>query len=228
MNISRARSRAFTLVELLVVVAIVGLLISLLLPAVQAARAAARRTQCSSNMRQLGLALLNYTDVHNGKFPRTDHDGTQASWIHTLADFVEDVDAVRICPEDVQMDSRLTSRGTSYLMNQYLVMSVPGSVDRIDKLQATSRTIAAFEGADTRRIGSSVDHAHAADWFSDANLQNGFVWLRIVTDVQPDRHRGSANYLFVDGHVQAVTSTQIKGWAVEGVPFAAPDSFPRD
>ena len=90
---SKNRSHGFTLVELLVVIAIIGILIALLLPAVQAAREAARRSQCSNNLKQLGLAFHNYHDVNRampiGARPGGWNGGWGASFYVRLLPFIE-------------------------------------------------------------------------------------------------------------------------------------------
>ncbi|MCA9183416.1 MAG: DUF1559 domain-containing protein [Planctomycetales bacterium] len=83
--------RGFTLVELLVVIAIIGVLVGLLLPAVQAAREAARRMSCSNNLKQLGLAMHNFADVHK-TFPArkvADSPYGAATWAVTILPFLE-------------------------------------------------------------------------------------------------------------------------------------------
>src|SRR5437763_2429776 len=79
----------FTLVELLVVIAIIGVLVALLLPAVKAAREAARRTQCSNNMKQVILATTNYADVYKGAFPVGEYSCCWGTWLVGLLPYIE-------------------------------------------------------------------------------------------------------------------------------------------
>jgi prepilin-type N-terminal cleavage/methylation domain-containing protein/prepilin-type processing-associated H-X9-DG protein len=84
------RRSAFTLVELLVVIAIIGLLIALLLPAVQAAREAARRTQCTNKLKQLGLAVHNYAQANKVVPCSFDWNGPCGGWIIRTLPFLEE------------------------------------------------------------------------------------------------------------------------------------------
>ena len=109
MQVTRSRRPGFTLVELLVVIAIIGMLVAMMLPAVQAAREAARRMQCTNNLRQIGLALHNYESTH-GRLPLgwnghvDPHVGTNYRWSY-LANILPFIEQANVL---AQLDTRIT------------------------------------------------------------------------------------------------------------------------
>lgn len=127
----------FTLVELLVVIAIIAMLVTLLLPAVQAARSAARRTQCKNNLRQVGLGILNFESAHSAqpKYHDTSdpYDWSKAgpTWTMAILPFVEEQGTYDLFDFTQTLRSPSNSIATQQLVNIYVCPSAEGASNPI-------------------------------------------------------------------------------------------------
>jgi prepilin-type N-terminal cleavage/methylation domain-containing protein/prepilin-type processing-associated H-X9-DG protein len=234
---------AFTLIELLVVIAIIALLAAILFPVFAAARAKGRQTVCLSNLRQVGMGIRMYADDYDGIMPESTHTGggsQERCWIFQLKPYVASCDDIRICPSDPKGRGRRENDGTSYILNEYLVVSDGDSyaIPSLDSVPRPADTIMAFELSDEKGTTYTDDHTHSRNWFK---LPTG-AWGRILSDIEPDRHRvgsvpsgpginrrtaydrtqGVANYLYADSHVKAIPAGRIKQWADSNFDFALP------
>lgn len=205
------RRGAFSLIELLVVVAIIAVLAGLLLPALSQARSRATAVRCTAQLRQLGIGCALYADENNDRLPQSAHQG--ASWISRLARY--GLTNVYRCPADTNR-----SRLTSYAINDFLTPSPYGDrladFSRLTALPAPSETIHLAEAAPDFE-GS--DHFHFADAAS-----GGFGTNAFAGEVAVERHRGSGNYLFADAHVQSMRWTILRSLlGQEGSRWVRPD-----
>jgi prepilin-type N-terminal cleavage/methylation domain-containing protein len=127
---------AFTLVELLVVIAIIGILVALLLPAIQAAREAARRTQCSNNLRQIGLAMHSYHDTHK-ELPHG-ASGIQsnvpgAPWAALILSFMEGQQVYDAFNFNIPVSHPLNMEARRRVVSGYLCPTDPGSTEPLNQ-----------------------------------------------------------------------------------------------
>ena len=141
--ISRRRCFAFTLIELLVVIAIIALLVSLLLPAVQSARESARRALCMSNIRQIGLACVNFHDVKN-EFPRSGVNRPDHNWAPFLFPFMEEQTVQDIYHFDVAWNHRRNRMAIAQIVGVFSCPSSPVGADRIDVVNGMRAAVVDF------------------------------------------------------------------------------------
>ena len=209
----------------------------MLFPVLGKASAKARQIKCSSNLRQIGLGISMYGDDFEGRLPQTAHEtlSTNKIWIRKILPYVGNSAAIRLCPADPTRIERRDNGGTSYILNEFVSVPVVDSfgqvlspLPKLEQLRNPSETILLFEVAD--QYGPSIfsDHTHSRSW-----LRSG--WEGVISDIQTDRHRtgasnpdrtgGQANYLFVDGHVEAIAALEIKRQIDVGINLAQPPEF---
>lgn len=226
------KATAFTLVELLAALAIIGTLAAVGTAAFSNGHAMANHAKCLSNQRQIGLALLSYAN-EEGIFPPTTHStGTfrrERSWIFQLAPYLGnepgEMDKVRICPAEPAKRKEIIRQrnSTSYVLND-LVFDSP-VYHRPIRIPLPSRTLLLMVLSESRAPSTSRDHIHGAEWTS---------WTAALNDIEPDRHRvggrssdrlkGKSNYLFADGHVASIPAKDFKNFFDRGInPAAVPE-----
>jgi prepilin-type N-terminal cleavage/methylation domain-containing protein/prepilin-type processing-associated H-X9-DG protein len=162
------RAPGFTLVELLVVVSIIGVLIGLLLPAIQAARAAARRTSCANNLRQLGLGILGYEEKHN-RFPpgarrHASPDRPSIGWRVMILPQIEEnslYDQIRPLPDG----GAASAVGRFQIIETFLCPSAPRPPDLSTIIKVSNYSGVAGPGRNGRR--DVREHSECGDNHTD-------------------------------------------------------------
>jgi prepilin-type processing-associated H-X9-DG protein len=205
----RCAVAAFTLVELLVVIGIIGLLVALLLPALARARANAEATECQSNLRQLFLAQTYYADLHKGRWasaaaPAHGNEGWQENLKRFLAPKSEDPRKILTCPSARDQDPL---QRTTYGVNSCLIM--PNWLARRDRKFNNSEIILMGE-----KSASADDWLVTEDKYYLTPLgEDGRAWFLAVRHSSNSAYRHQKamrmNMLMADGHVRAMTREQL-------------------
>ncbi len=207
----RHGQRGFTLIELLVVIGIIGILASMLLPAIGKAKERAHSTKCQSNLKQIGLALLQYSQDHDGQalvcqggvyWDATGSAGLP--WLQKIFSYTTSV-KVYHCPRN--------DAAISYSMN-YWAMSWGNSGYRLEDAPYPSETVWMFDAWQRRAMAT---HAYLPDYTdytkldadpSNETLAEGASHISSYADLLfPGTHLDGNNILFLDGHVKSWKAT---------------------
>ncbi len=185
--------RGFTLIELLVVIAIIAILAAILFPVFASAREKARQTTCASNMKQLGLAIIQYEQDYDEILPYNVATNKGAGWAHQIYPYVK-AKAAYTCPDDLT-----TPTGNnvliSYVMNRCAIdvptllgQGVYGIGGQTSKLNAPALTVCLFEGANI--YGDPTNVAE-----SDSQASIGAGGSNYPTDVYGSDYIGQEGFL---------------------------------
>jgi prepilin-type N-terminal cleavage/methylation domain-containing protein/prepilin-type processing-associated H-X9-DG protein len=181
--------RGFTLVELLVVIAIIGILVALLLPAIQAARESARRSQCINNLKQVGIALHNYHDTYK-HLPIGAYSCCNGTWLPAVLPFVEEQQLA-----DVYQFMPMTSQNFDPLYwYDKDIADAPGLNPPMRNFQVTSHRIATFTcPSDTPQVTEQSSHVKGGLTLHNyvANFGNTNHSGAMITGLNPTKFLGS-------------------------------------
>lgn len=161
----RARYFAFTLVELLVVIAIIGILVALLLPAIQAARESARRSQCMNNLKQIGIALHNYHSAHN-TFPMGAALQEGAMWSGFILPYLEEA-----ALSDLVTIDFVNSRPYAFNQPSYAAITDPFYKNVI----ACETVIPVFRCPSTALPEHMPDRGHKSGYYVQARVPASYI-----------------------------------------------------
>jgi prepilin-type N-terminal cleavage/methylation domain-containing protein len=223
-------SSGFTLVELLVAIALIAALMTLGVFGMRGAITASKQAASSSNLRNVGLALQLYADDNQGKYPETTcTTGLGTAWIYSLERYMGMFDEARICPADPRGKERLAAKGSSYILNSYIFVPRIGpfgqkigpQLNRPAAIPEPERTIMVFICSDRTGVGPGNDHTHSNLWKS---------WGAVTADISPDRFGGNGKdrtkgrslYLHADGSVITLKADEVKRKTDSGINIAKP------
>jgi prepilin-type N-terminal cleavage/methylation domain-containing protein/prepilin-type processing-associated H-X9-DG protein len=193
---------AFTLVELLVVIAIIGLLAALLFPVLARAREMARRTDCASNMRQIGVAFKMYAQDFDEYLPSqapgevAGYAGVMSTWLMKLRPYYKSAD-VTVCKSDTMTEPFQIPTTNTTVFNSY---ACPWHMDGRALAAIPAPTLTVLLGESV-----SVGSQPALTWFLQQLGKHSFTPDFGIIFEHPDfRHNETGNYLFADTHLKAL------------------------